>query len=79
MLIKLMNIVDDDRKMNRYRKLTKYTSFIQHLIGGFNRLTIVIRVIEFDRSIDSLHNSTFVRILNQISMSIKLIECFVRY
>ena len=66
-LIKLMNIVDDDNIMNRYRKPTKYTSFIQHLIGGFNSLSIVIRVIEFDRSIDSLHNSTFVRILNQIS------------
>ena len=25
MLIKPMNIVDDDRKMNRYRKLTKNT------------------------------------------------------
>ena len=48
-----MNIVDDDKIMNRYRKLTKYTSFIQHLINGFNSLTIVIRVIEFDRSIDS--------------------------
>ena len=69
-LIKPMNIVDYHRIMNPYRKLTKYTSFSQHVIGGFNSLTIVIRVIEFDQLIGSLHYSTFVRILNQISISI---------
>ena len=75
-----MNIVVDDRKINRYRKLTKYTHHsFNHLIGGFNILTIVIRVIEFDRSIESLHYSTSICILNQISIGIQLTEWFVCY
>ena len=71
-----MNNVDDDTIimimiMNGDRKLTKYTPFIHSIIqsfNGLNSLSILISIIECEWWIDSLRYSTFICILNQLSL-----------